>query len=519
MRPIRALILMLALLLAAPAFAQSAPAPTPAIVSARPDKVGLTLYRSMGSGELDLDWLQGYALVTETRTLHIPAGKSTIRFEGVAGGMLPESVVISGLPDGVREKNLDADLLSPRSLYSRSLGRPVTITHRNANGTMVSERAIIRSGPDGAAVFETRDGFITADCTGNDAIIYDAAPEGLSAKPTLSIEINSSEAREVTLTLSYLAWGFDWQVNYVATMRPDGKSADLTAWITLASGDLTTFDNAETMLIAGAVNRESRDGEDRGRFNTDQSLNFRCMPTPVEQIQSVPAPPSAFPDANYEDAIVVTGSRMRSPALEGASPVTVIDADNIGDYKLYRIPERTTVASNSQKQVQLFVRENVPVEIVYRVRLNRDNMDETEILLRGQNRKRDNLGLPLPRGRLAMFEPFGDTRLLVGEGDMLDVPLDQRIEVVVGETTQVHANFRKVAPKSGWEDRELVVTNANPYPVKFEARIDYRDLKDDDKRVNVRGSGTITYRYGRGNDAFWNVEIPANSSVTLRLRQ
>ena len=53
--------------------------------------------------------------------------------------------IVAGLPSGVREKNLDADLLAPYSLYARHVGRPVTI-RRTIKGRSVEERAIIRSG-------------------------------------------------------------------------------------------------------------------------------------------------------------------------------------------------------------------------------------------------------------------------------------------------------------------------------------------------------------------------------------
>ena len=235
----------------APAFAQP-------VTSVGPDRVSVTIYRAPNrspQSELDPEWLEGFALITEQRTVTIPAGRAVIRFEGVAGGILPESAIVTGLPEGVREKNLDADLLSPYSLYARSYGRPVTIRRTGADKKVTEERAIIRSGPDGAAILQTKDGFEAARCDGSDALVYESVPPGLSPKPTLSIETEAARAGQVTVTLSYLAWGFDWQANYVATMRPDGRTADLFAWVTLANGDVTSFADAETMVVAGRLNR------------------------------------------------------------------------------------------------------------------------------------------------------------------------------------------------------------------------------------------------------------------------
>ncbi len=80
----------------------------------------MTVYRApdRGSGSIDLDELQGFALISETRTVHLPAGLSQLRFEGVADGIEPASAIVTGLPAGVIEKNREGKLLSPSALIA-----------------------------------------------------------------------------------------------------------------------------------------------------------------------------------------------------------------------------------------------------------------------------------------------------------------------------------------------------------------------------------------------------------------
>ena len=63
---------------------------------------------------MDLDRLNGFALVSEMRAVHLPAGESRLRFEGVADGIEPASAIVTGMPPGVIEKNREGALLSPR---------------------------------------------------------------------------------------------------------------------------------------------------------------------------------------------------------------------------------------------------------------------------------------------------------------------------------------------------------------------------------------------------------------------
>src|SRR3546814_16039607 len=71
--------------------------------SSGPDSTSVTVYRdpSRGEGNINLDWLNGFALITEHRRIAVPAGESIIRFEGVENGMIEVSAVVTGLPGGV----------------------------------------------------------------------------------------------------------------------------------------------------------------------------------------------------------------------------------------------------------------------------------------------------------------------------------------------------------------------------------------------------------------------------------
>jgi hypothetical protein len=505
MRTVAVLLVLAASLLPASGAAQPA-------ISEAPDKVSVSIYRAPHRGadeKLELDWLRGYALVTETRTVAIPQGRAVIRFEGVAGGILPETAIVTGLPEGVREKNLDADLLSERSLYARSLGRPVTI-RRVRDGRTIEERAVIRSGPDGAAIFETGQGFVVADCGQRDSIVYDRVPEGLSAKPTLSVETDSPRAGRATVTLSYLAWGFDWQANYVATMRPDGRSADLFAWVTLANGDVTGFADAETMVVAGKVNREDSDPPEA---REPEPLVFRCLAYPEPQdaviaqdIGALPAPEPAPAPA------------MRAALEEGADEIIVtgskVQREDLGDLKLYRVPHPTTVAALSQKQVALLDRESVPVDVIYRSRIEdgsiRDADDLPWLMLRAQNREDRGLGLPLPQGPVAVFQPLGERRLLLGEGEIADKAVNEEVEVRLGPATQISVQLEESGSGDDWEEHALVVSNANPFPIRYEAEL---AVSDDYRRT--RSSARLGRKNGRD---VWAIEVPANGTARLVYR-
>lgn len=443
------------------------------VTSPQPDSVAVSVYRAPSrdsSTAMDLDWLEGYALITERRTIEIPAGQTTIRFEGVAAGLFPESAIVTGLPSGVREKNLDADLLSSRSLYARAYGRPVILRRTlPGSGKVTEERAVIRSGPDGAAIVQTAAGLEVANCGGPDAaLIYPDLPNDLSARPTLSVQTASASAQKATLSLSYLAWGFNWQSNYVIRMSPDGRTADLSAWVTLASSDSTSFGDAETAVIAGKVNREDTEA---GDAPSGGELVMRCylqslVPPPMVAPPPPPMPVMA-PMMEMAD-IVVTAQAARGAPM--AAPVTV-QQEGLGDLKLYRVPLPVTVAANAQKQVALAEKPGVKVEALYRAEVWEDNAGEVRQMLRTRNRKEDGLGLPLPGGPVTVFELRGDTMLLAGEGGLSDLAEGEDVEIMLSPATQVTLEAQTLREEGKSRTVQLTARNARPVPVRFEARI------------------------------------------------
>lgn len=105
-----------------------------AVEASAPEALAVTVYRDPSRGEYDKmerGWPQGFAMISETRTVTLPPGQSTIRFTGVAEGMVAVSAIVTGLPGGTIEKNRNADLLSPAALVDRTLGNRITITRTN----------------------------------------------------------------------------------------------------------------------------------------------------------------------------------------------------------------------------------------------------------------------------------------------------------------------------------------------------------------------------------------------------
>lgn len=496
-------------------------------VSDAPETVSLTVYRASGWGEalINKNWPQGYALITETRTVTIPAGESLIRFEGVAEGMFPESAIVTGLPKGVKEKNRDARLLSPSGLVDAYLKREVILTRTDkATGKSREQQAIITAGPNGGVVLQTASGFEALHCTGlPERMQYGGVPQDLSARPTLSVVTHSDAPVTAKLTLTYMASGFDWQANYVAqTKQQDdgtvGKGKiDIFAWLTLANGGNQSFLNANTMAVAGEPNRERRGAQPRP---TGGGLNLTCWPAqrthevpfnlgylPYIPPPPPPAAPIAYAMADAEN-IVVTGARMkRGEAMASPVAVMVAEQEDLGDLKLYRVPEPVTVNAKGQKQVAMIVKPGTSFDRLYTANVDNHSGDGASlpmtILFRGENRKEKGLGLPMPSGQVMLFEDSDLGPLLAGQSTLKDRAIGDEIEMAIGQSSDVRFSVTQISRTAGKQRYKIDVTNARNEPVNVEIEIPY-ELRGRQKQIE-KIDGVPT----------WKATIAANAEASV----
>ena len=458
--------------------------------------LGVTLSRDPHGGAdtaMDREEPRGFAMITETRTVTLPPGESTIRFEGVAEGMVAVSAIVTGLPGGTIEKNRNADLLSPASLIDGTLGNRVTVTRTDpATGREVAEQAIVRTRADGGLVLQTGAGFEAVRCAGlPERLTFDRVPQGLSAQPVFSVDTRDPHGGTYTVQLTYLAWGFDWQANYLATLAEAGPRPNrggkvklrLMSWLTLLNDNGQSFPDAELLVVAGTLKVVS-DFQALADPPDARPLALTCYPfgstaagSPVETWVT-PAPPAA-PMLEAEGAIVVTGMRMQRRAYKSATPMISADAmaleEALGDLKLYRVPIPVTVAAKGLKQVAFLDQQAVEGRLLYAHACSPwDETDEARpagMLLATVNDEQHGLGKALPMGGVAVFEPSSVGEQLVAEEQIRDYAKGQDVELELGESRQVFGlcelpgDVEPADQPSRWTPVRTTLSNANPHPV------------------------------------------------------
>ena len=515
------------------------------VVAGPPVDLSVTVYRDpyRDEGGFDLDYLQGFALITETRRVVLTPGEHRLRFEGVADGIEPATAIVTGLPSGVIEKNRDAMLLSPSALVDAALGQQDRVLLNRTDpvtGRTTRTPAIVRSAGDGV-VFETANGIEALRCTGQQEMFdFETSASGLAASPTLSVLTRVTERIEAVVQLSYISTGFDWSADYVADRTATSRNKmDLGAWITLANSNSVSFKDARVQIVAGRVDHETGEVEP---IDFGGPILAYCWPqgstsdSPIlvqraNDVQDIAVSVTAITD-ELRDQIGLKTVQDYTNFAPGLSYAAV--QEDLGDLKLYRVPDRTSIMSRQAKQVRLFDRDDVLVKRLYQSFVGaNDTLDYEPMtaLIRTKNDKKNNLGLPLPSGRVQVFETVGKgdsaQRLLAAETQLRDIAIDEITELELGgapdvqirqirETVEVSKRRPTVPLLRGLNRRTRIfdevsrieVTNARAFPIDIEVRLFLNDEQE-----LTRADHTVGKKNGQ---PIFILTVPANDSVTVR---
>ncbi len=417
------------------------------------------------------------ALIQDTRTLQLPNGRAKVEFPDVSAQIRPETVSLAGAGIGIVEQNFDYDLLSPDKMMAKAVGQTITLVRTNpATGAETREQAKVLAANGGIVLQIGNRIEVLRDDGLPVRVVFDKVPDNLRARPTLSVTLQSAQAGSIPARLSYLTPGLGWKADYVALFDEKAQTIDVQGWVTLTNNTGTTFSNAKTLLVAGLVNQVNQN-----RYG-------------------------GYPQPQY-------GGSMDTAGTESAA------RGKLGDYYLYPLAERTTIANAQTKQVGFLDVAAVPAKKAYQfvsqwLQVTPQPMSASSVL-KFSSSANGGLGDALPAGtvRVYMRDAQGNPQF-VGENSIGHTPMGSALSVKTGEAfdVKVATNVvkRERLSSSRWvTSMSYTLTNAGDKAVTVDLAQDglwgdvrIKDQSREGKRISA-------------DRVEWNVPVPANGSVTV----
>ena len=399
----RFLLVLLAALFAMPALAQ------PTVVSAPESQEGVSLTVYNG----------GFAVVRETRPIALQRGLNLVRFEGVAARIDPTSLAIKSLTEpgalSVREQNYQYDLIGTQSVLNAAVGQRVRLIRTLGDQTVIDEGVLI-SQPGQGRIIQLDDGRVLVDPRGT--IELASLPTGLLSRPSLLWHLNTDRAGTHQTEVSYMTEGFSWKADYVAVINDASTEVDLTGWVTLDNQSGATYRSASLQLLAGDVRRV----QDRPQYRAE----------------------------------------IREEMMAVADAAPAFEEESFFEYHLYTLDGETTLQQRETKQMQLLSANEVGVQrrLIFDgsgtyfpfYRRGRPgsggatNEMSAAIVVELENSEANNMGMPLPKGKVRVYQADRRGRLQFLGEDLIDhTPRNERIRLYIGDAFDVVGTRRQTA--------------------------------------------------------------------------
>lgn len=465
----RAAVLAGLVLLPSIAWAQPAPQTLPGNGGTAQGDLSVTIYSN------DL------ALVQDVRRMDLPTGRTRQAFADVSAAIRPETVGLAAPDATVIEQNFDYDLLSPSSLMEKAVGETITLVRTNpGTGAETRERAKVLA-VNGGVVLQVGD---KIEVLRDDGLpvraIFDKVPDSLRARPTLSVSLDSRRAGIRPVTLSYLSGGLGWSADYVALFDEKAGTIDVQGWVTLRNTSGTSFYNAKTLLVAGEVGS----GDDNANPNI-------YRPRPAVR-------------------------PLRRAGTETAA------REQLGDFYLYPLPERTTIADKQTKQVSFLDVKGAPATsgYVYHAQWNgsAEQPESASSVLKFSNAAKGGLGDALPAGtvRVYMRDARGQPQF-IGENKIDHTPQGSDLVIRTGDAFDVKVQpavieRTRLSPDRWRTAMRYTLTNAKDRPVTVELVQDGVPWWWTDTRITTE---SLKSERRDASTSVWQVQVPANGTTTV----
>lgn len=332
------------------------------------------------------------ALVRDTKNVKLTKGVQNIEIDEVAAKIDPTSVLPKFLSNAnkikILEQNFDFDLVNTDKLLSKYIGETIEIerTEEDKRGKLTGK---LLSAYGGLVV--QNESKIVLNPQGE--ISLSKLPEDLKLKPTLIWLVESETEGNSQIEISYQTGGISWNADYVLVTNEKDTYADITGWVTINNNSGATFKDARLKLIAGDINRVSQN-----RYSQ---------------------------------------KRMMAPLMAEAAAVdSSFEEKSFFEYHMYELQRKSTLKDREIKQIEFISAKNIPVKKVFTYNADIDPV-KVKVTLDLKNSKENNLGIPLPKGRVRVSKYDSDSIEFIGEDRIDHTAKDAKLSINIGNAFDI----------------------------------------------------------------------------------
>ncbi len=413
-------------------------------------------------------------VIKENHTVSLDKGLNLINLTNVASQIQPTSVNLE-INAKLLEQNYQYDLASIYSILQKFINKEINLTGESEiKGTLISINGI-------EIVVQTKEGGIIMIPNLNDyQLKVNQLPENLKTKPTLEWKIETDKKSTENLELTYKTNGLSWNAKYVAVLNKEENKINLNSWVNMTNNCGASFFDTKIKLVAGNI-----------KLNNTFEIYDEAMGGARYQTMKMANEP------NFQERTFF-------------------------DYHIYELERPTDILNNEQKQISLFTADAINVTKSYSYKINGNNPSgRVDIIIDFQNSKKNNLGIPLPKGEFSIYKEDNNSIELVGEDKIDHTPKDEKIELKLGEAFDI-----VIEDKITSNDRNISKTvNEQIYITEYSITI--KNKKEENVIINIKSEfgsnwevvkSNLKYEKNKYNEIVFPISVNKNETQELTFK-
>lgn len=386
----------------------------------------------------------GSAVIGERRQFNLAAGMNEVRFSHMPDTLVPESLLytLQGGDKGLRlqQQVFRDDTSNVDALWAMLADRPVvastdagSVTGEWVGAVADDDRTVLALRPNGSGDLTLLNEDRLASLT------FPHASTSVFLRPTLVWLMASDRDRPVAARLHYQAEGLHWQAAYTLILAPDRRQGTLSARVAMHNRSGIAFEQARVRLTAAARQPAAGRGpslaELRRKRLGREPFQFRVgADRPMEAVDETTAETPLVYDV--QEAVDLPSDGSAYAQLAHAPRLPVLQERVYDGVRFDGFPRNPRVDWN----------------------IGTESQPAVEVYLRFENTEANGLGVPLPFGRLMLFNELEDGSLdWVGESFLPATPVGGegwvRLSPVPGlHGRRVRTDYREIVPRHEYEE-------------------------------------------------------------------
>lgn len=330
---------------------------------------------------------EGFSNIKSIGEIELKKGINYLNFDNLSDNIIAKSFLLN-INAKLKERTINLPNFNKIEILKKNINKNITFQSED-----ILIEGILIDILDKMVLIKNKNGqYSTINDIDDYVITFNEIPEVLRKNSFISFAIESDKAKKEKYEISYLTRGLYWNANYIAEYNPDKNIINLQGFFNIDNNDDISYKDVNVRFIAGEINQQV-----------------------------------------VYDNLLYSAPRSLATRDEGYYNKT-IEPESMGTYYAFQYPEKITIEERQKKSFIFLNNNNIKVKSKKVLKTYRGDFEDNFVnIIEFENKKENNLGIPLPNGVISVYQNINNFKDFAGESKINNTPEGETIQLTIAK--------------------------------------------------------------------------------------